>query len=351
MPSKKPKLNEDSLHIDFEAFAAKLKEVGHSKQNGDDHGPVCPVAKAIPVILPFQAAPHARYFTLVEVNEKQREEQVQANNGAEPVEFYITVEQPLYGLTASEIRKRGFRGDNIKDMCHFAMANLKISKESADEIELQTRGQASSPLWFRHRRGRITASNIKDVCSSRMTKTDSLTKKILMPAKINSPAIMYGTENENLAKERLMDVLRPSHVNARLLPCGLMINPSFPFLGCSPNGLFECDCHPPMLVEVKCLYTLRDVAPDMLVEEGQKSAQFCLTPDGTLKQSHRYYYQVQAQLHLNIYGIDGCYFFLYIEKGGTLLTIMKENGFLDKNIEKVTRFFQDIILPRIILDD
>lgn len=314
--------DEQSSEVDFEAFVAKLKQV----------------------------APGARYFTLVEINEKQKQQQCETNHQMEPPEFYITVEQPLCSLTLSEIRKRGFIGENIKDMCDFAMGHLRVSQESAAMIEVLTRGQSSSPLWFRHRRGRITASVMKDVCASRMKKTECLTRKILVPTTINSPAVKYGLQNENAAKQRLMDVLQPSHINARLSPCGLMISPTFPFLGCSPDGLFECDCHPPMLVEVKCLYSLKDVHPANLVQEGQKR-NICLSPEGALKTSHRYYYQIQMQLHLNPYGVEGCYLFLHVEQGGMLVTVRKDSQFWDRNIDKITTFFKDVILPRMLLDD
>lgn len=94
---------------------------------------------------------------------------------------------------------------------------------------------------------------------------------------VNTAAIQYGIENENLAKERALAALQHSHRNGRLEECGLMISPEFPFLGCSPDGVFRCGCHEQALLAVKCLYNLRDANPTSIVGEGQKKKQFAWT--------------------------------------------------------------------------
>lgn len=248
--------------------------------------------------------------------------------------YLISIHQPLCN----------FKPDTT---CKTPLELLSITKEDSDKIELETRTQRKSSSWFLHRKGRITASVFKEVCSSRMVKCSSLINKLFRPTIINAPAVQYGIENEDRAKEAVLSTLRGSHTGARLQDCGLMIPPKYPYLGCSPDATFHCECHPPALVEIKCLYSLRKVHPSKVAEEGQKQRDFCLDAHGDLKLSHKYYYQVQAQLHLNSVGSTVCYFYLHVDQGGLLLSIPKEEGFMSRNEEKLKLFFQKIVLPRI----
>lgn len=138
------------------------------------------------------------------------------------------------------------------------------------------------------------------MCHSKRVRCNTIINKIFHHRHLNVPAIQYGIDNEGVAKERLLAFLQGQHVNARIGPCGLMINPKHPLLGCSPDGIFRCDCYEPALVEIKCLYSLRDCNPQEITAEGEKQKGFCLAATGGLKESHTHYYQVQAQLHLNI---------------------------------------------------
>lgn len=76
--------------------------------------------------------------------------------------------------------------------------------------------------------------------------------------------------------------------------CGLCVNPEFPFLGATPDGIV-CDEGTSGNIEIKCPYTARD----MTIEESLSLPNFCLhkTDDKvSLKKSHAYYFQVQGQL-------------------------------------------------------
>lgn len=226
--------------------------------------------------------------------------------------------------------------------------DIKITEVDAHEIEKLTRQQRKSQAWFAHRKGRITASIFKDVCVSKKLKVSSLVQKIFKPRKINSAAITYGIENEDHAKQALVAALSQHHINGRLEDCGLMISSHYPYLGCSPDGLYFCECHKPALVEVKCLYSMKDCDPTRLAEEGQQQKDFCLTRSGTLKETHRYYYQVQAQLNLNLIDSNLCYFFVFVDKGGCLVEVQRDNDFLNNHECIFRAFFSDIVLPRIV---
>lgn len=179
----------------------------------------------------------------------------------------------------------------------------------------------------------VTASVIKEVRASRGTKVTSLMKKkkILHPTQSKTAAIKYGIKNESVARSSLLALLETCHANARTTDCGLMISNEHLFLGCTPDGIFECSCHPPVLVEVKCLYSLRDTEPSQIVEERQRLSSFSVTQ-----------ILLSGTSHLNLLGIDS-YLYLHVEKGGMLLHLEKDT-FLQNNIEKVESFFKTKIL-------
>ena len=44
--------------------------------------------------------------------------------------------------------------------------------------------------------------------------------------------------------------------------CGLFINPSYPTLGASPDGIISCDCCGIGTLEIKCPYCSRNSTPE-----------------------------------------------------------------------------------------
>lgn len=51
---------------------------------------------------------------------------------------------------------------DLLSMCK--VVDISVSEDQAKGVEVATRGQASSKLWFRFRAGRITASKMKTAC-------------------------------------------------------------------------------------------------------------------------------------------------------------------------------------------
>ncbi|XP_077491446.1 uncharacterized protein LOC144102049 isoform X1 [Amblyomma americanum] len=280
-----------------------------------------------------QAAHHSERVAFQSPKCKER----QLNKVEPPVDdFEITLERPLCNLNFGKLLGS-----------ERAVDKLSLTMTSAKKIEAATREQRNCAEWFSHRKGRITASLFKDVCRSKRLNCESLMKRILNDNCITSLAVQYGINYEQLAKQRALAAFQTKHTNCRLEDCGLMIHPRYPYLGCSPDGLLVCDCHPPALLEVKCLYSLRHVHPDELIKEGQCKADFCLDSAGVLKAAHKYYYQVQAQLHLNLVGSTVCYLYLHVDQGGALIPVKRDEGFMETHINNLESFFESIILPRL----
>lgn len=69
----------------------------------------------------------------------------------------------------------------------------------------------------------------------------------------------------------------------------------------------------PVLLEVNCMFGLRDVDLTKLLFKGQKKLDFCLNASGMIKSTHRYFYKFQAQILLNLVGNTQCYLYLHVD--------------------------------------
>ena len=108
----------------------------------------------------------------------------------------------------------------------------------------------------------------------------------------------FGCQHERDARATYIAVQEQQHSNWATKEAGFCINPSYPFIGASPDGWVECLCCGKGLVEIKCPLCL----------EGKKienmGSNFCLGKNAgdvvsTLKRDHAYYYQVQVQMHVS----------------------------------------------------
>ena len=87
-------------------------------------------------------------------------------------------------------------------------------------------------------------------------------------------------------------VVSPQHEDFEVKDSGLVINPSYPHLGASPDGFVSCRCCGLGILEIKCPYCLKNQSFENFVEmltyletEGD---------DEHLKETDAYFYQVQA---------------------------------------------------------
>jgi len=74
----------------------------------------------------------------------------------------------------------------------------------------------------------------------------------------------------------------------------IVINPGWPFIGASPNGIVECSCCGRKVLEIKCPYCHRDSSIVTAAKEDSK-----IEMDGILsldKAHSYYYYQVQMRV-------------------------------------------------------
>ena len=73
----------------------------------------------------------------------------------------------------------------------------------------------------------------------------------------NVPAITHGQKNENRAWTQYKTLRLQEHQILVIQNTGLHVNAEFPYLGASPDGLSQCDCHGKGILEIKCPHNYR----------------------------------------------------------------------------------------------
>lgn len=154
--------------------------------------------------------------------------------------------------------------------------------------------------WFEHRKGRLTASQFGAICRTSGDKpAKSLVKQLLQrDSTAKSAALSWGVENESKARLKYEKVMKTSHTSFKVESTGLHVNPDYPHLGGSPDGLTSCTCCGDGILEIKCPYNLHNSVPT-----GAPYSRSSMDGEYKLSTAHEYYYQVQGQL-----GIANRYF-------------------------------------------
>ena len=138
---------------------------------------------------------------------------------------------------------------------------LGVSEEHIKKIEISTRAQASGSGFYRHRAGRIGASQCFSAFHTNLAKpSQSLIKTICYPSlyKVNTKATKYGQKHESDAIKAYETSMKARHVNLEVKKCGLFINKENSFLHATPDFLVSCDCCGNGCGEVKCPVVITD---------------------------------------------------------------------------------------------
>ena len=156
----------------------------------------------------------------------------------------------------------------------------------------------------------------------------------------------WGCEHEESAIQAYTN-LSKHHEGLTVSSAGFFINPEWPYLGASPDGIVNCDCCGRGTVEVKCPLCFKDGLPEDL----NKSTSFCMEKfqgKWTLKRDHSYYHQVQTQL--NVCKVEYCDFVVWTENSESIAVerIKLDYLFFNELLEPVKYFFIYGVLPEII---
>lgn len=237
----------------------------------------------------------------------------------------------------------------------FVKEKLYVTKEELNNIEMNTRGQAESSLWFEERRKRLTASNFGSVINRRekIFPKSILSKQFKKGSSANnSPApCVWGKNNEQTAISKYVDKVNREgkSINA-CTQCGFLVNPETPWLGASPDCfLFDpCECKPCGVGEVKCPFSKMD----MSIEEACNDSSFFLTVHEdkcrrpTLKKTHSYYYQLQGLM--STCKVEWADFIVYTKKEVFCQRVYFDRElWLKTMLPKLTSFYFTYIYPEL----
>ena len=118
--------------------------------------PDLPVLKSLKDV-----CPNAAFFSLIPKLDPED------TDSASEDEDETNLPQPLTALYSQEYIS--LSPEDMRKKCHEVVHNLVYTKDNREELELVTRNQAVCPLWFEHRKGRITATKAHSVVHRRET--------------------------------------------------------------------------------------------------------------------------------------------------------------------------------------
>ena len=203
------------------------------------------------------------------------------------------------------------------------------------------------------RKYRITASLFGAVLMRRPeTPPDNLVLQIIQPKQFSTPALQYGIDNEKLALQEYVAYQNAhGHPQFTVSSCGFLVNTKHPFLGASPDGVVydSSDTQQPFgFLEIKCPYSHRDKLPrDACTDPKFCCALDATTAEVTLKNTHKYYAQVQGQMGIGERPL--CDFVIYTKKGISVQRITYDSDYwLDKLLPKLESFYDNCVAPEIV---
>lgn len=131
--------------------------------------------------------------------------------------------------------------DDVVSMFQNYFSRLEISQQECDSIERLTRGQAGNGQWNFQRSGRITSSNFGYVYVRKESSTpDGLAKRLFQYSTFDNKYVRWGRTHEPAARrmyDYTQNTQRKPHERLCVQQCGLFVNPDYPHLGASPDGL------------------------------------------------------------------------------------------------------------------
>ena len=135
---------------------------------------------------------------------------------------------------------------------------IQVTEDEAKFLQKATTLQSQCLTWHKHRKGRVTASYFHDVYHYMVNGQcypTSLMKRSMQYTDVpDVGAWRWGRENKDKACQEYISNIIAKHHALVVTTSGLVISPKCPFLGASPDGVVNCECHGCSLLEIKCSY-------------------------------------------------------------------------------------------------
>jgi hypothetical protein len=236
--------------------------------------------------------------------------------------------------------------DELQQKAKRVWEEYKCSDQQIQDLEEQTRAQSVSPLWFEHRKGRITGTKAHDVLVlKKTTDPGNLVKRITGTKTYNlskKKEVKWGADNEEKAKSKYLEENKVHHKHLKVKQTGLLIDKERLYLGASADGLVNCDCCESRVLEIKCPFKHKN----KLISEALADKKFCLDRNMNLKIGHQYYTQVQLQMLIHKVGF--CDFFVYTNIDCVTVKVKIDVDFCARLLKKTDNFFFTHVLPELL---
>lgn len=220
---------------------------------------------------------------------------------------------------------------------HFDL--VTISKEEAVRIEINTREQSKSALWVREREKRLTSSNFGKILNRKSVVTQKCVDNIMTNKQFSSKPTDYGSAKESVACN-IYSKATKNHVH----PCGLMINPLFPFIAGTPDGKV-CSEGESGLLEIKCPFWCRDLKlKDAIERSAVDRRDFHLHEENdtiSLKKGHNYWWQVQGQLLVS--GAKWCDLMTYTKCDHSIIRVFPDRDSMEAILSKMCHVYSKFV--------
>lgn len=151
------------------------------------------------------------------------------------------------------------------------LKKITIDVSETWNIQTNTTSQVEDAMWFQQRKYRLTASNFGRVMTRKKEPTKSFLSSLFQSKNLtNVSSIQHGKQNEAVAKTLYVKKMQKNvHANFSVYDSGLVINPSCPYLGASPDGkVFDpTSTNRFGLLEIKCSYKWRNGSMEVACED------------------------------------------------------------------------------------
>ncbi|KAK3907132.1 Exonuclease [Frankliniella fusca] len=220
-----------------------------------------------------------------------------------------------------------------------------------------TKGQAKSDDWNIMRCLMFTASTCKEVIHM---QSEEAMKNYLMSHlwKITevpeTRAMKWGTKNEPIARGEYVKWKSEKTLTAVAVEeTGLLASRTFPFLGCSTDGIVHEPNKPDYLLEIKCPFTLKDHDPQefdqLLTSQQLQRFPFYRNERGVLlmKNNHSWFYEIQMQM--DICKLTSSEIFIWSPKGHIELMVQYDEEFWAPRRQTLIEKHGGLLVPEYIL--
>ena len=206
--------------------------------------------------------------------------------------------------------------------------------------------------WRRHKIGRITASSFATAhnfdCAEGPSEERDMVNSIVLGTSASGSAspLKYGTDNKENAKALY---LKNPHTHkkpksVRLTECGLFLDKENPLIGASPNWLVTCDCCADGVLQVKCCYKHRDIAPREIPRADSKY-HLIYNKQKKLALDSRSYWHYQVVGLLGVTEMSYCDLVVYTDKGIAIVRVPGDADLYDAVEEESGYIYEEWILP------